>query len=37
MSIRLTKLCYKNISADIIKTPCEFNARLSKFYNTNIF
>jgi threonine dehydratase len=37
MAVKLTKLCYKNINTDIIKTPCEFNARLSKLYNTNIF
>ena len=31
------KQCYSNISNDIIKTPLEFNKRLSKKYNTNIF
>ena len=36
MSHIITK-CYNHIRDNIIKTPLEFNYRLSKLYNTNIF
>lgn len=36
MSHIITK-CYNHIRDNILKTPLEFNERLSKLYNTNIF
>ena len=36
MSHKIVK-CYNHIRANIIKTPLEFNYRLSKLYNTNIY